>query len=165
MTDQQNKLIGELYVEMFDMLLDIARVNSENEALAEEAVHDTFCLACSNPEKICESPNPRGWLVLALRNIIHNTQKNRFNAQRIVERYLVVQEQERAVVFDRTDTKVLYANVADTEEFKLLWEMAVIGMSHKELAEARGISVVACKKRVERAKKVLQRRLGVNDPS
>jgi len=37
--------------------------------------------------------------------------------------------------------------------------MAVNGRSHKEMAESRGISVNACKKRVQRAKEVLRKKI------
>jgi DNA-directed RNA polymerase specialized sigma24 family protein len=37
--------------------------------------------------------------------------------------------------------------------------MAVDGKSHLQMAEARGITVAACKKRMERAKKLLQKKL------
>ena len=49
--------------------------------------------------------------------------------------------------------------MSDLEEFQLLKEMAVDGKSHLEMAQARGISVNACKKRVQRAKEVLQKKI------
>ena len=54
---------------------------------------------------------------------------------------------------------ILYQDIADTEEFKLLFEMAVEGKSHKEMAEARGITVDACKKRVQRAREKLLKKI------
>ena len=53
----------------------------------------------------------------------------------------------------------MYGKVAQLEEFQLLKEMAVDGLSHLEMAQKRGISVDACKKRVQRAKKFLQKKI------
>ena len=155
----QSKQIEDLYLEMFDKLIIYARSSLDNDALAEEAVQETFRIACQRAEKLCSSENPQGWLVLALKNTIRNIRSNRANAKRIVEKYLMVHFQEDALSEDRLSLQILYGSVADTEEFKLLSELAIDGKSHKEMAEARGISVNACKKRVQRAKETLQRKI------
>lgn len=156
---EQSKIIEDLYLEMFDKLMSYARSNLENEALAEEAVQETFQIACQKPEKLCASPNPQGWLVLALKNTIRNMKRGRAMAKQIVERYLLAHAKEFSFSDDRIDLHILYENVADMEEFKLLSEMAIEGRSHEEMAKARGISINACKKRVQRAKEVLQKKI------
>ena len=159
MNTEQSARIAGLYLEMFHKLMAYARVSLENEALAEEAVQETFRIACQKPEKLFESPNPQGWLVLTLRNTVRNMKSNRATAQRIVERYLVTQIKDVSVLEDGINLRVLYENVADTEEFKLLAEMAIEGKSHEEMAKSRGISINACKKRVQRAKEKLQQKI------
>ena len=159
MTEEQNRKIEELYLEMFDKMKIYAYSSLGNQALAEEAVQETFRIACQKPEQLCESANPRGWLVQTLKYTIRNMQSNRATAKRIVEKYLMTQFRDLSFSEDSLDLNVLYENVADTEEFKLLAEMAIEGRSHLEMANSRGISVSACKKRVERAKKTLRRRL------
>lgn len=159
MTEQQSRRIEALYLEMYDKLMAYARANEDSEALAEEAVQETFRVACQYPEKLCSSPNPQGWLVLALRNTIRNMRSSRANARRIVERYLLAHVTEMTFSEDRVDLNVMYANIADMEEFQLLREMAIEGRSHEEMARARGISINACKKRVQRAKETLQRKI------
>ena len=73
-------------------------------------------------------------------------------------------EKGRAEIFsiieDAVNLRILYDSLADSEEFKLLYEMAIEGHSHEEMAASRGISLSACKKRVQRAKQVLQRKIG-----
>ena len=161
MDAKQKKQIEKLYLEMHDMLMSYARSSLENEALAEEAVQETFHIACQIPEKLCDSKNPKGWLVLTLKNTIRNMKRSRATAKRIVEQYLMVQLKESTVSEDRIDLGILYQNVADLEEFKLLSEMAIEGRSHEEMANKRGISISACKKRVQRAKETLQRKIKV----
>ena len=159
MNTAQSKRIEHLYLEMFDKLMTYARSCLDNDALAEEAVQETFRIACQKPEQLCESVNPRGWLVQTLKYTIRNIQSSRSTAKRIVEKYLMTQIKDFSFSEDNLDLRVLYENVADTEEFKLLAEMAIEGRSHLEMANSRGISVSACKKRVQRAKETLRRKI------
>lgn len=159
MNSEQRKIIGELYQEMFEKLMVYASINLCSDSLAEEAVQETFRIACQKPESICNSPNPRGWLVNSLKNTIRNMQSRRATAKRILEAYMMNQLRELSVTEDNINLNILYNNVADTEEFKLLAEMVIEGRSHEEMARARGITISACKKRVQRAKEVLQRKI------
>lgn len=161
MNAEQSQRIEELYLEMFEKLMAYACSNLDNKALAEEAVQETFRIACQKPLQLCESTNPRGWLVQTLKYTIRNMRSSRASAKRIVEKYLMTQVKEFSFSEDKLDLRILYENVADTEEFKLLVEMAIEGRSHMEMASRRGISVNACKKRVQRAKEILQRRINV----
>lgn len=161
MNAEQSEQIKTLYREMYDKLIVYARSSLGSEALAEEAVQEAFLIACQKPEKLCGSVNPQGWLVLTLRNTIRNMKSSRATAKRLVETYLVAQFKESSVWEDRIDLRVQYENVAQLEEFKLLSEMAIEGRSHQEMAQARGITVSACKKRVQRAKEALQKKIKI----
>lgn len=159
MTEKQYKQIEGLYHEMWDKLMFMALKNEESESLAEEAVQETFRIACQEAERCCDSPNPQGWLVKTLYNVILNAKRKRANAKRLIEEYLALQIQESYISEDRLNVEILYQNVAGMEEFKLLSEMAIEGLSHKEMAEKRNISVNACKKKVQRAREILQVRI------
>lgn len=159
MEQAQREKIESLYFEMFDKLMAYARCCLENEALAEEAVQETFQIACQKPDSLCSSPNPQGWLVNTLRYTIRNIQSRRASAKQILERYIISQNGELTCTNDRLSLELLYENVAELEEFKLIAEMALEGKSHAEMAAQRGITVSACKKRVQRAKETLQKKL------
>lgn len=161
MDEQHNEYIRQLYLEMYEKLMSYARSSLGNESLAEEAVQETFQAACEKPDNICGSPNPQGWLVITLKNTVRNMLRSRATAKKIVEQYLIGQVSEFTVSEDRISLNILYENVADTEEFKLLSEMAILGLSHAEMAASRGISINACKKRVQRAKEILQRKMKI----
>ncbi len=161
MNAEQSQQIEALYLEMFDKLMAYACSSLDNEALAEEAVQETFRIACQKPEALCKSLNPQGWLVLTLKNTIRNMKSSRATARRIVEHYLMTQIKEISFSEDRIQLNILYENVVDTEEFKLLSEMAIEGRSHEEMASSRGITVSACKKRVQRAKEKLQKKIKI----
>ena len=139
MTSDQHKRIEVFYLEMYDQLFLYAQNALKNESLAEEAIQETFRIVCTKPEDFLSSPNPKGWIINTLKYTMQNMRRNR----------------------DRTNAllKVTYENVAHSEEFRLIKEMAVEGKSHLEMAQSRGISVAACKKRVQRAKEFLRRKI------
>ena len=159
MTVDHKLKIEELYLEMFEKLKIYACCSLDSEALAEEAVQETFRIACQKPEELCKSVNPQGWLVQTLKYTISNIKSSQASAKRLVEKYLITQIKDFSLSEDRLDLHILYENVADTEEFKLLVEMAIEGRSHLEMAKSRGISVDACKKRVQRAKEALRKKI------
>ena len=159
MNAEQNRKIEKLYCEMFEKMMIYACSSLDSEALAEEAVQETFRIACQKPEQLCESVNPQGWLVQTLKYTIRNIKSNRATAERIVEKYLTAQTKDFSFSEDHLDLHILYENVADTEEFRLLAEMVIEGKSHLEIANSRGISVSACKKRMQRAKETLREKI------
>lgn len=161
MNDIYRERISELYLELYDRLMIFARNSLESESLAEEAVQEAFRIACQKPEALFNSPNPQGWLVLTLKNTIRNIRCNRATAKRIVGAYLLEQVESVAVHEDTISLKMQYQDLADSEEFKLLYEMAIEGRSHREMAQARGITVSACKKRVQRAKELLKKKMTI----
>ena len=158
MNAEQSRQIEQLYLEMFDMLLAYARASLEEEPLAEEAVQETFQIACRKPEQLLDSPKPKGWLVNTLKYTICNIKRDREKTRQLLATYLM-QTSDVAFSENTISLEVVYGNIADTEEFKLLKEMAVDGKSHLEIATARGISVNACKKRMQRAREKLQAKI------
>lgn len=156
MDPKHEELLKELYLEMYDNMLSYAIVAFKDESLAEEAVQETFRIACEKSDQVYESPNPNGWLVITLKYTINNIKRTRESAQQLLSRYLALQTESSTYSVDKLSLEALYGNVAETEEFKLLTEFAVDGKSHLEMAKSRGISVAACKKRVQRAKQILK---------
>lgn len=156
---QHSNYIEALYLEMFELLFSYARSSLENDSLAEEAVQETFRIACLKPSELCASPNPKGWLVNTLKNVIRNTIKQRNAGKLILATFASEYSSKQGWSEDQLDLKVVYENISQLEEFHLLEAMAVEGRSHKELAQELGISVDACKKRIQRAKKVLKKKM------
>lgn len=159
MDKEQSRFIEQLYMEMYDMLITYARCSLQEEVLAEEAIQETFRIACQKPGSLQESPNPKGWLVNTLKNTIRNIKHNRATAQRILTQYLEAQVDEASSSVDKLSLAALYGDIANTEEFKLLKEFAIDGRSHLEMAKSRGITVAACKKRLQRAKEALRQKI------
>lgn len=159
MNAKQYQTIETLYLEMHNMLITYARCSLKEEALAEEAVQETFRIACQKADSLIGSPNPKGWLVNTLKNTISNIKRSRENARLFLSRYQELQSRNNTFSEDIVSFDLIYEDVADTDEFKLIKEMAIEGKSHLEMAAERGITVSACKKRVQRAKETLQKKL------
>ena len=157
MNPEYNSQIEKLYLEMYDMMICYARCSFKEESLAEEAVQNTFQIACQKPDQLCESVNPKGWLVNTLKFTIRNMKRSREHTQMLLS--LVEQDESVTYSEDRLPLHLMYEDLSDTEDFKLLVEMAIDGRSHLEMATARGISVDACKKRVQRAKEALKKKI------
>lgn len=154
-----SKEIDRLYLRMYPMLFEYARSILANDALAQEAVQDTFVIACQKPEALCGSPNPEGWLVKTLKNVLSNTLRTQKTAKRVLLSYFAVNSGEISFQTDRVEVELLYEDIAELEEFKLLRELALEGRSYLEMAQVRSITVDACRKRMERARKTLQNRI------
>lgn len=148
--------ISGLYLEMYPMLFEYALSSLSNNALAEEAVQDTFAIACQKVEALLGSPNPKGWLVNTLKHVIANTRRRQTTAARILADYLEANLEEYLTTNDSLGVDLLYGDLAGTEEFQLLKEVALDGKSYLEMAQTRNIRVDACRKRVQRAKKLLR---------
>lgn len=159
MDESQRQWIEQLYLEMYEKLLAYASSIFKEGGLAEEAVQETFRIACQKSDQLCDSENPKGWLVNTLKFTMRNMKRSRESGQQLLSRYLALQTEAVAFSEDKVRLEVMYEDVADLEEFKLVKEMAVDGRSHLEMARSRGISVAACKKRMQRAKEILQKKL------
>lgn len=159
MLAEYSSQIEALYLELYDKMIVYAESALNSRPLAEEAVQETFRIACQKPQSVCTSPNPQGWIFNTLKFIIQNIRSNQASAKHLLEKYMLAQAEELTVAPDRISIDVMYENVADSEEFQILKELAIERKSHEEMAAKRGITVNACKKRVQRAKETLQRKL------
>ena len=156
---ERHREISKLYIQMYTRLFEYARSALPNDALAEEAVQDTFVIACQKIDDLLYSQNPPGWLVVTLKKVISNTIRKQQTAQRILAAYLARDSLDVAMSYDQLELAILYNDISKTEEFVLLKEIAIDGKSYKQMAEARGISIATCRKRVQRAKEKLKNKI------
>lgn len=159
MNPEQRIKIDKLYYQLYDFLLTYADSSLGNSALAEEAVQETFAIACKKPEQVCTSPNPEGWIVNTMMFVICNIESRRRTALNIIADLPGFCVELHAAPEVPLDLHILYGDLADTKEFRLIYAMAIEGKSMVELAAELGVSVEACKKRAERARKYLQKKI------
>lgn len=164
MTKEQRDTIDQLYFSLYKFLVSYANSSLNNHALAEEAVQETFAIACAKPEDLCDSTNARGWLVNTLRNVISNMERRKDAAEKLIADCLGDRMDLLPVADTPEDLAILYCDIAETKEFKLMLEISQGQRSLIEIADEEGISVVACKKRAQRAREFLQKYINSMSP-
>ncbi|MCC8182109.1 MAG: sigma-70 family RNA polymerase sigma factor [Clostridiales bacterium] len=161
-TELQDDLISALYHEMFPMLLAYARSALGEGGIAEEAVQETFCVACRRERELANSPNPRGWLVNTLKNVIRQLRRTQEREAALLAELTAHEDGEPISPQSGSNPDLLYGDLRRDRDYLLLKRLALDQYTMAELAAELGISVEACKKRVQRARKRLQRRLKQN---
>lgn len=159
MKTEEKALIERLYFELYEPLVSYANSILRNRYRAEELTHEVFVCAVCRPDELLNSPNPKGWLYRTMRNMLQNNSKATARQLKLMADYLSVNGVENTAFIDLPSLKLQYGTLAETAEFNLIYDMAVLSKTHEEMARERGISINACKKRVERAKKSLRQKL------
>ena len=159
MIHSQDEKMEALYMEMFDVLHAYARSILNDDSLALEAVQETFCIACSKPESLFSSPNPQGWLMNALKNVISIMSLNRARLTQMVVTTIYSVEAQTSITVDDENVDVLYSDIAESEDFKLIKKLALDRCTMLELSEELGVNIETCKKRVQRARAKLKEKI------
>lgn len=162
MNDKERAFVESLYREMAGKLMIYARRGLRNEALAEEAVQDAFRIACSSVDKLMASENPRGWMTKTLMNVVRKVSAAKARDGDLLVRLgreAALEESRRrsAPHPGESDPDIQYGDMRDDEDYRLLRRIADSGCTVLELAEELGISVDACYKRLQRARKRLRK--------
>ena len=146
---------------MYDMLFTYAKCLLESPALAEEAVQETFRIACAKPEALIESENPKGWITNTMKNVVRNMKRTYASLTKLVIQSLSDETQLAQMSKSDNYTDIEYSDLIVPEEYSLLKSIVLEKNSIRDAAKERGISVDACRKRVQRAKHRLQKALTV----
>jgi len=159
MNAEQMTFITNLYLSKRKFLLEYAYGSLKSRSMAEEAVQEAFKIACEKPNDLCSSSNPEGWIVKTTAFVINNIERR----QKMLSKIIVDLDEYRpdlvAAPQDPPSLEDRFGKIVDTPQFKMVYAMAVEGKSIMELADELGISVDACKKRAERARKFLHKKI------
>lgn len=155
----QNERIGQLYREMYEILYVYAKNALNDSPLAEEAAQDVFCIACAKSDELLESNNPKGWLMQTLKNLIRNIKRQRAKMKKLAIISLNSEESDLLGTYDEEDVDILYGDVSPREDFQIFKLIALKDYTMKEAADEFGISVEACKKRVQRIRAHLRKKI------
>lgn len=155
----QNERIEQLYREMYEALYSYAKKALENPSLADESVQETFCIVCAKKEELLRSSNPKGWIMKTLKYVIQNTKRQRIKLKKLAILSLNSEESSLLTTYDEENVDVLYGDESPREDFQLFKLIALKDYTMKEAADEFGISVEACKKRVQRMRKHLRKKV------
>ena len=160
MTGKQERFIRDLYDEMYDTLMKYTiKVLGDTES-AEDAVQEVLVLICMNVELLMHHEAPNGWVLLTMRNILRGAAKERVKGIKLLGRLqekTLFEQDEESDYEQEIDPDVLYEDILESEDYKLMRRLAEGQLTISELASEMGISVEACKKRVQRARKRLEK--------
>lgn len=155
MEDQESEQLERLYCEMYDWLLGYANGTVMEPSRAEEAVQETFRIACDKRSTLLQSENPKGWLVNTLKGVLRNFVRKDTRDSKVFVPY---PEQFDCEQPQELPPELLYQDLAETKEYQLLMKLSETG-SVRELAKVLQISENTCKKRVQRARTYLRKRI------
>ncbi len=153
MNKNEKILIDIMYREMYRKLCIYAVRQLEDEDLAEEAVQETFRIACEKDRQVIESENPRGWIMQTLKYNILNIKRERKYLSKLYTT-LMADAKPQELIEENVD--VMYSDLISEEDFEIL-KMIVIGnCTIKEAAEKYGLSLSLCKKKIKSIKRKLK---------
>lgn len=151
-TPEQDALLESLFREMHDKMVIYAYNALLDYGRAEEAVQDTFSIACARIDVLEASESKNAWLMKTLKNVISNIRRTQARLKNIVITTINFDE-EKYIQPQANNIDLLYSGIIKDDDFLLLKLIAVDNYTVREAADALGINVEACKKRIQRAKK------------
>lgn len=157
MTTEELRFVEALYRRMYDRLMRYALETLGDASRAEDVVQSTFELACLNVAALTRHPAPEGWVFVTFRNLVKTSAKERAGDVMLLERLQSRAAASENAHNDETDPDVLYGDLLELPEYRLLRGYVDCGRTVAEFAETMGISAEACKKRLQRARNRLRR--------
>jgi RNA polymerase sigma-70 factor (ECF subfamily) len=110
-------------------------------------------------DELASSPNPKGWLLNTLKNVIRNTVKSRARFGNIM---MSIWSFDENMAYENAGDETIDAEYADLvvdKDYILLKKIIFEEYTMLEAAEELGLSLEACKKRIQRTKKKLRDQL------
>lgn len=155
---QEQLFIQELYNSHFKALLNRTRRLGFGDEIAEDYVQETFLIAIKRIDDIKTCRKPRAYLTKILKNVIGYNLRQTHSALRLLKK---IQDQNAdspltGTHVEELDPETLYRGAVSAEELRLLIQFYQEGKTSKEIAEASGIGIEACKKRILRAREHLR---------
>lgn len=158
LTREETEWFESLYCEMFSKLLTLARYTfGQDSPLAEEVVQDTFLTLYLKLDEIREHENPNAWLIVALKNKSANVLRKCDHMNKLVVTFMSQDKSDYIVSQQQLETDLMYSDLIGDEDYQLLKMVYVYGCTMKDAAEEFGITLAACKKRVQRTRAKLKK--------
>ena len=159
MTAEQDQFFTTIYKERRKRLLEYAESVLGNHAMAEDAVQQAFEIGWRKIEDFQNCPKPEGWIFKSVEFVVRNM-KSRLRTERHVIAFMDEYRPDLvAAPADSLPLRMHFGELVDLPQFRIIYEMEIQGRTLAEIAKELGISEAACKKRAERARKDLQKKL------
>lgn len=133
----------------YSILLNVGALLLNNKNTAEELVDETFLILWSKREMLRKHPNISGWLYITLKNLIYNeTRLSKYQR----ETPLTYETANLATDESEDSLSDLLPKGLAEQERQILIMFFEQKLSYEEMASELGISVLACRTRLCRAK-------------
>jgi len=156
---EQQKLIAGLYTEMYDQLFAYGLGILRNRQQTEEAIQDTFRIACAKADSLTVSENRRGWIMNTFKYVIQNMIRSNARISRMMINAPSIEDMALAAPDDGLELKAACSDILNAEDYRLLEMIALEKYSILDASEELGISLEACYKRFQRARAKLRKKL------
>lgn len=129
-----------------------------NKAVAEDITHDVFCAALNKMDEFRNHPEPKKWLMVTARNKMRELyRKMKRNASEALEEIpeLAVEEPD----YNEIELELTALSIIDKEDWELIKDYYLIGITTRELAEKYGITENNMRVRLHRLKVKLRKKI------
>lgn len=158
LSEREQQVIESLYKQMYKRLFSYAFSIFRDKPLAEEAVQDTFQIACLKVASLETSPNPKGWLMKTLKYVMNNIRQRQTTREAFVvsdrefDENIAATPQQMSI-----ETEVSFMDVLGEADYKMLKRVVLKQATIHEAALELDISDEACSKRIQRSKAKLRK--------
>ena len=161
MPTDRDVFFESLYRAYFDKLKAIAYSKVENISVAEELAQETFLVALNDYETFSRHEQPFAYLKVALKFKIREYERDIRRYRRLflsLDHELMAQVKAPSTSSLISEPGILETvrEILTDDEWYLLWNFAMKGDSHRQIAASLGITVSASHKRLERIRKKLE---------
>ena len=147
MTPGQKEMIGQLMRQYAPLMVQLTFRRTGDPQLSEELVQETFLTACKKADIVCSHEKPLAWLYQTLQYLTMKEINRACHSREESSEEI----QDIAAADDPPAFHEILPRTLTTEERRILILRFEHRLSHREIAEALGISEVACRKQVSRA--------------
>ena len=161
--EEQKEKFVILYERYCSLMLNVAYRYLNDRSLAEDAVQDAFLSVAKNIKKVGDpdSAETRAYLLTVTRGcairLYHKFEKETPDGDAVNEKIKTAAPSTESEFIAYSDAAALKQAVKDLPDIyrEPLLLRVVYGYSYKQIAKIVGVSEQGCRKRVERAKKML----------
>lgn len=153
MSADDQEFLRDLFLANYRALLKYAQTAGRGGA-GEDMVQEAFLIASSRIDAVRESPNPAGWLMRTLQNVLRKALCK--EAPIPLDDAIAGQESSQEAAFEGfTLLSESCRKYLSEEDWELLYKKSQ-GYTSKELAEEYSLRESACKMRISRARALLR---------
>ena len=136
--------LGQVALEHWEAMLQVARRYSGRAVTAEDIVQDAFVIACQNPQRVQEVDSARAWLVRVTRNLARQAARKRYRREKLLLQHYWQDSGTQDLESPGTETQLervlRAAELLPRGQRETLHNMLVHGMPDEGIAAALGVA-------------------------